>query len=531
MNANCRHCQDALPWYPHALNIREAARVAEHLAECAMCQAEWARWQTIAAAVAAPRPGDAPPPDALARTLAAVLPRLASPLSVHTAMLAREEESAMSLDHAQPPIFAQPDAIPEATRDINASIAVPPPRRRIWPVISMAAIILASILVFTALRPVYRPAQTTSLPGISNNGMPPSWNDDFQSISFGTPDDGWAVGTFGGPPPGVDLVPSSIYDTPILAHYAEGQWRVVPVPATIATERITLTSVSMLSANEGWAVGHANYGATSDGLLFGVILHCTDGQWQVYQAQYGAVLLNVTMRTPSDGWIVGNPISLAHGGSSAPSATDGVVLHYDGHSWQRILDPAFYHIDFSAASTDATGAVWLAGVDNNSSVGLDGDSPAVIVHQTQAGWVQQIIPIAHARLNALAADGSGDIWAAGTILGGHTASGAADLHHPGAAAIFHLHNGTWTSQTFTDATHSFALGFNGMALTGKDAGWAVGDHGLIAQGSQGTWHLIASPTSNDLLAVAVAPAGVGWAVGSYGLVLRTTDATWSLATG
>jgi hypothetical protein len=75
-----------------------------------------------------------------------------------------------------------------------------------------------------------------------------------------------------------------------------------------------LTSVRMVSADEGWAVGDG-FNAQS------VIFHYTAGTWQTMTSPTSQPLESVAAVTASDVWAVGG---------------EGTILHYNGATWSVV---------------------------------------------------------------------------------------------------------------------------------------------------------------------------------------------------
>jgi hypothetical protein len=108
----------------------------------------------------------------------------------------------------------------------------------------------------------------------------------------------------------------------------------------------SLASVSMVSVDEGWAVGkHGNaYGGFS-----GIIVHYQGGQWLPVQITGGAApLSSIEMLSASEGWSVGQR---------------GTILHYSYGLWSQ--DPSPTSSDLSSVSMVSTTEGWAVGDDNN----------------------------------------------------------------------------------------------------------------------------------------------------------------------
>lgn len=110
-------------------------------------------------------------------------------------------------------------------------------------------------------------------------------------ISMVSADEGWAVGGTGGGYLGEKRS--------VLLHYKGGQWSPVDSPTDLQ-----LNAVQMLSADEGWAVGGSHDRRT--------ILHYTNGRWRVLYSQGRGQLLSLHMISPTEGWAVGENNAILH---------------------------------------------------------------------------------------------------------------------------------------------------------------------------------------------------------------------------
>lgn len=164
------------------------------------------------------------------------------------------------------------------------------------------------------------------------------------SLSMLSPSDGWAVGGH------------------YIAHYDGSAWKLVPSPVADRVE-VDLAGVSMASADEGWAVGavtNANDPArTSLSNVSGILLHYHQGAWSV-AATPSAVFYAVAMTSPTDGWA-----------SASEGSDDRALMRYQNGAWSfsdgpmgtRIESLALRSADDGwAVSNDAiyryTGGAW-----------------------------------------------------------------------------------------------------------------------------------------------------------------------------
>ncbi len=91
----------------------------------------------------------------------------------------------------------------------------------------------------------------------------------------------------------------------LILHYANGRWSIVPKLPT----GDYLSSIAMVSASEGWAVGWG-----------GTILHYANGRWSIVpRLPTGYYLYSIAMVSASEGWAVG--VGTANGSN---------ILHYAG---------------------------------------------------------------------------------------------------------------------------------------------------------------------------------------------------------
>jgi hypothetical protein len=99
---------------------------------------------------------------------------------------------------------------------------------------------------------------------------------------------------------------------------------------------LTLSSVSMVSSSEGWAVGNyaplenASGTPTSQDKATAVLYHFLNGTWTRTDVAVNAPgethSLAISMDSPTDGWAVGERLVFANGQIAT------LLLHYDGHT-------------------------------------------------------------------------------------------------------------------------------------------------------------------------------------------------------
>jgi len=294
--------------------------------------------------------------------------------------------------------------------------------------------------------------------GISACGGVQSIPDSHHPVVYGlsmlSPDDGWAVGT------------ENYYQTRgMIAHYQNGQWMLVSLPS----DTPGLYSVSMLAADDGWAVGRN-----------GAILHYRQGNWAAVSSPVTYSLRSVFMVSPDDGWAVG-----------------GGILHYQQGVWTEVQTVAH---DLQS--------VFMLSAREGWAVGLYGQ----MVHYTGGQW--NLVPqgVYNLNLTGVAFTSPEEGWAVGEN-----------------GAILHYHAGTWSDASLTPGVADLTA----VALVSPSEGWAVGLHsvnngqaGAIFHYTQGRWVQVNSPTHSAWYALDMLSADNGWAGGTDGTLLQYADGKW-----
>lgn len=344
---------------------------------------------------------------------------------------------------------------------------------------------LAAVLLIVAC------AQQTSLAWLYSLGIgqPYRWADamSLQSISMVSADDGWAVGHISGKP------------TTLLMHYSRGQWTILPKPAGL-DELSEFTAVSMVSARDGWAwasmpipIGD-RYHSFRPG---GVLLHYDGTAWTiappVFPIAIGLDPSALLMLSPTDGWATG----------------ENKTLHYDGAAWREVTALSDQQWG-GGSSIAATGPddIWIARIGGD------------ILHYDGTSWTEQRITLPFGQplpgpiqLNGIAMISPQEGFAVGDIS--NTTSGV----------ILHYTSGRWSVQNTVDEY------LYDISLRSATEGWAVGASGGMYHFTAGVWSKAAKPVALPLYAVTSLPSGSDpWAVGLGGALLRYRDGTWQQET-
>ncbi len=356
-------------------------------------------------------------------------------------------------------------------------------------------------------------------------------NIDLYSISMVSATEGWAVGATVPDPnysPLQDGTPKPNYRDPVLVHYHDGVWGMVALPAAVQHLShiglsIVLNSVSMISSDEGWAVGGSvlpqGSGWQVDGITVGVVLHYTHGTWVLAMGGTSdtPVFSHVEMRSATDGWAVG-----------------GSIYHYDGSEWRRVNDAALKNVSVGALALAPDGGVWARGVDygGGTSTGFDGAATSIFLHFDGARWSRVALPVPHTQIASIAMTSVGEGWAVGVLTPPLTDAPSPDAMAPYQALILRYHDGRWEEQAHfsgpVDARGRTFFTFNRVLATADGQGWAVGSDGLLAHYTDGAWERLPDLGSAPLHDVSFLSPNDGWVVGERGTVLHYVGGAWSV---
>ena len=238
----------------------------------------------------------------------------------------------------------------------------------------------------------------------------------FEGIDVVSAEDAWVVGSYFSQE-GDELQGQLT----LIQHWDGKKWSIVPSPNIVPelrSPRNELMAVTTLSANDVWAVGHAN-GQT-------LTLHWDGTQWKIVPSPdmpgVNNYLSAVTAASSNDIWAVGSYGDLQN---SKP-----LIMHWNGTKWSIVpaatLEAGMWLSDFAAVSAKD---VWAIG---SSYDGSSGHNIAVIMHWDGTKWSTVVGPnpgpnpagFFTNNLAGVAALPSGDVWAVGS-----TGPGPLVLHY------------------------------------------------------------------------------------------------------
>ena len=291
------------------------------------------------------------------------------------------------------------------------------------------------------------------------------------SVSMVSPDEGWASGTISGSPQA------------ILMRYQRGVWTIVPKPSGLGV-RAGVSQVDMVSATDGWALSTVEIPVSGKQDAFtpgGVILHYDGTAWTIAVPQTPAPLTGLSMDSAMDGWAVGG---------------SGLLLHYDGHAWITVHDDGFASLG-AVTLVDAISPheVWV-----NAGSGLaryDGSHWSPVSIQDRA-----YTPTSRVTALTMISDREG--WA---ISG---------------AQLLRDQNGFWS---VTNPPQLPAPGV--LAVPAPGEVWVAGSANSTLMGyAHGQWRTVKSPLNDTLAAMTFVSPTEGWAVGQNGAILHYTGGAW-----
>lgn len=212
--------------------------------------------------------------------------------------------------------------------------------------------------------------QTATLPAQTHLSLPTGSY--LSAISFSSAQDGWVGGGIR-----VDDVPGADWSVAkaFLAHYHQGTW--TTYPQTFA--RASIEQISMLSADEGWAVAQQNFDPATNTQGATFLLHYTGGQWHEINdpAFTNFFSESLVMRSPTFGYATG---AIHIQNNTTPE--HGAIALLENGSW-RMLQTPFGNGDAQVVMFTPDDGYAL-GVAN----GLNG-----FYHYSHGTWVSMPAPI------------------------------------------------------------------------------------------------------------------------------------------
>jgi hypothetical protein len=294
-------------------------------------------------------------------------------------------------------------------------------------------------------------------------------------------------------------------------HQQQSSWQIV------AALSKPLRALDMIDASNGWAVGNE-----------GLIMRWNGIAWSIVSSPTTANLLAVSMISPNDGWAVGSGVILRWNGSNWVSVTSpvnttlfgldmvsdadgwaagvgGAIARWNGTNWQTAQSP-ITQTAVSIRSLDMISSTsgWAVGGAINSNPGtrsiLRWDGNAWNVFSSTTAFRLLAISFSSADVGIAVGSGGGAIMWNGTnwiesnlpnqnqVNGVKSTSPTAAWAVNIAGEIFRWNGTSWVNE---NSPVSQAL--NGIDMLSETEGWAVGDNAILRyQGAIPTSPLLVS---------------------------------------
>jgi hypothetical protein len=297
---------------------------------------------------------------------------------------------------------------------------------------------------------------------------------------------------------------AAVGDAETIIHWSGSTWFARTSPTAL-----NLNAISMVTTNDGWAVGD-----------FGNIFRYDGRSWSHYETlPSGQALMGLHMRTSTDGWAVGDfPAALF----------PPTILHWSGAAW-TVVSPSGVALSEALNAVDAVSATeaWAVGTGNTG--------PATMLKWDGSIWTS--VPsgtVPGAVLNSIDMLSSSDGWAVGCA--------AAPCTNLNAIIV------RWNGLAWAPVTPPPAIGgLNDIFMLSPTDGWAVGTTAFDGQATiihwDGVqWRRVPAPPTGafgpgvGLNSLHMLSPADGWAVGlnvippppGLSLILHWDGTTWDV---
>ncbi|MCC6147895.1 MAG: hypothetical protein IT308_10050 [Anaerolineaceae bacterium] len=290
------------------------------------------------------------------------------------------------------------------------------------------------------------------------------------------------------------------------------------------------------SGNAQAALGFVQARSMAESAYYAVRERALDA-WEAFLSPYNITLprtfkelhplTGIAFTNPREGWIVGRK---------------GIILYYDGGSWQRSSSPT--QTDLAGLALDSGGQGWAWGVfgDQGASIllRLQGKHWQEVENPASLPVIRSISILSPSLAWMLASDVNGmeaeilhyngRVWFQEKKL---TFKDAISIHMRSLQAGWvdgYAHNqvllsinGIWQTHTLISAQD---CSINQVQLLAADAGWAAGKNGCIFKFDGNHWAIEKTPVMNDMRQLWMINAKDGWAMGQNGSILHYDGRAW-----
>lgn len=295
-------------------------------------------------------------------------------------------------------------------------------------------------------------------------------------------------------------------------HWNGSGWSVVPSPNGTFPVNY-LVSVSAVSSSDVWAVGYSYNGSVSDSQSKTLIMHWNGANWSVVPSPNTANpenrLLGVAAVSANDVWAVGHWYDFTNFRT--------LIMHWNGASWSIVSSPnppdSFANFLYGVEAVSADD-VWAVGSQQESI------EQTLALHWNGSTWTVVPTPnigFFHNNMLEAHAVSANDIWAVGyhqTVIG---------VDQPYQTSAFHYDGTDWSTVSTPNVNTLNNYLFDIVGLAANDA-WAVGfwDTGdalntMIQHWDGQDWTIVSSPNPgqfiNELTGIDAVSESNVWAVG------------------
>jgi hypothetical protein len=289
-----------------------------------------------------------------------------------------------------------------------------------------AVLVAAALLLPSPATPASADAQPwTDTPAVP---LPPgAAGGQLNDITALALDDAWAVGSW-----------TDTTAHPLAVHWDGTSWTGVPIDDGNSSGRYRLAAVDAVAAGDVWAAGSVASTAPG-GPDAPLVLHFTNGAWQVQPVLVTGALKGIDMVSATDGWAVGEDI--AADGRPRP-----IALRYQSGSWSQTALQVPTGARLTSVFGSPTGQAWAVGSHQQA----DGGQGALIVRWDGMEWrtvvATTVSPATHTSLSRVGGWSTTDAWAVGTVCENSNVPAA------NCGLAMHLSGGAWTPVETTGGT-------------------------------------------------------------------------------
>src|SRR5262245_40119008 len=181
--------------------------------------------------------------------------------------------------------------------------------------------------------------------------------------------------------------------SPIAQRWDGQRWTRFPLPHPFNTF-VEVLAVEAVGPNDVWAIGHGRSGATLD--LLPIAWHWNGTEWShVLMPRLGAVQVTPTdlvAVSPTEIWAVGYKLVRLDDPGNLPA-----VERWDGTAWQGVAGPdlppdVYPHATLDAVAADGQGGIWAAGSTVAPNFPIEPSFTSFFAHFDDGSWAVQIEP-------------------------------------------------------------------------------------------------------------------------------------------